>query len=1001
MAKGIRRNRNSGREKEGNLDLFSPVQAPISSSTVKILEGSNPEQREAITHGEGPLLIIAGAGTGKTAVITRRIAYLIASKKARPEEILALTFTDKAAAEMEERVDVLVPYGYAEVWISTFHAFGDRVLREEALEIGLDPAFRVLTRPEQVIFFREHLFEFPLSYYRPLGDPTRHIEAILSLFSRAKDEDISPAEYLAYARSLVQEAESRPEDRELVELSQKQMELALTYQRYQELLHQRCFIDFGDQVTLTLKLFREHPSVTRRYQERFRYILVDEFQDTNYAQWELVRLLAARHNNITVVGDDDQSIYKFRGAAISNILGFIKAYPQARQIVLTRNYRSPQSILDTAYRLIRQNDPERLEVKKAIDKRLKAEVPDGPQVTHLTFDTISSEADGVAGIIMEKVGSGAYSYGDFAILVRANRDADPFLRALNMKGIPWRFSGNQGLYSQEEVRLLISFLRCLADPKDSLSLFHLASSELYHMPALDLAYMSSYSKRHNRPLAWTFRHLDSIPELTEVSGEGRATARKVLSDIKAYLEYSRSHGTGEVLYHFLTESGYLKRLTSSSSYRSDEKVQNLAKFFEQVKRFGEISLEDRVPQFVAHLGLLIHAGDDPATAEADLDADAINVLTVHKAKGLEFPVVFMVSLVSDRFPSRGRRDPLELPEPLIKDVLPSGDFHLQEERRLFYVGMTRAKRELYFTSAIDYGGPRKRKVSQFVLEALDKPKVEEVAFKASPLDVIERFGASVVREPATVFAIPEDEIITLSHLQIDDYLTCPLKYKYVHILRVPIRQHHSVIYGKAIHDAVSHYFRARLAGQPVKEDDLIAAFEASWSSEGFITREHEEMRFQAGKEALRRFFQEEEAKKELPTYVEKPFSFLLGNNRVIGRWDRIDQKDDSVVIVDYKSSEVRDEKEAHRKAKESLQLSIYALAYEKAFGRIPDRVELRFLETGLVGAAVKTEKDLAKTGEMIKEVARCIRSRNYEARPEYLACSYCAYREICPYTARE
>jgi len=982
-------------------DRAAPLRYRESTAVDKVLEGLNPEQREAVTHGEGPLLIIAGAGTGKTAVITRRIAYLIASKRARPEEILALTFTDKAAAEMEERVDVLVPYGYAEVWISTFHAFGDRVLREEALELGLDPAFRVLTRPEQVIFFREHLFEFPLSYYRPLGDPTRHIEAVLSLFSRAKDEDVSPAEYLAYAQGLVEQAQLNPEDKELATLSQKQMELALTYQGYQDLLHQHGFVDFGDQVTLTLKLFREHPSVTRRYQERFHYILVDEFQDTNYAQWEIVRLLAARHNNITVVGDDDQSIYKFRGAAISNILGFIKAYPQARQIVLTRNYRSPQSILDTAYRLIRQNDPERLEVKKAIDKRLKAQAPGGPPVKHLAYDTLSSEADAVAGLIEEKVASGSYSYGDFAILVRANRDADPFLRALNMKGIPWRFSGNQGLYGQEEVRLLIAFLRCVADPKDSLSLYHLAASELYRMPAADLAHCNSFSRRNNRPLSWTFRHLDALPELAEVSLEGRATANKVLSDIRSYMELSRSHGAGEVLYHFLTESGYLKRLTSSSSYRSEEKVQNIARFFEQVKRFGEIAREDRIPQFVAHLDLLIQAGDDPATAEADLDADAVNVLTVHKAKGLEFTVVFMVSLVSDRFPSRGRTEPLELPEPLIKDTLPGGDFHLQEERRLFYVGMTRAKQELYFTSALDYGGQRKRKVSQFVLEALDVPRAEAAAFKPSPLEVIERHAPPLIREPGAVYTITDDEVITLSHLQIDDYLTCPLKYKYIHILRVPIRQHHSVIYGKALHDAVSGYFRHRLAGRPISEEELLAAFEASWSSEGFLTREHEEMRLQAGRAALRRFFQEEEASGELPTYVEKPFSFLLGNDRVIGRWDRIDQKDDGVVIVDYKSSDIRDEKEAHRKAKESLQLAIYALAYQKTFGQIPDRVELRFLESGLVGSAVKTEKDLIKTEERIKEVSRGIRSRDYQARPEYLACGYCAYREICPSTVRE
>ncbi|MBE0479287.1 UvrD-helicase domain-containing protein, partial [Candidatus Aerophobetes bacterium] len=274
----------------------------------KILQGLHDEQREAVTYGQGPLLIVAGAGTGKTQVITRRIAYLVSAKMAKPEEILALTFTEKAALEMEERVDVLVPYGYTEFWISTFHAFGDRILREKALEIGLSSDFQVLSTPEQVIFFREHLFDFPLSYYRPLGNPTRYIQAILNLVSRAKDEDISPENYLDYVRCLEKRAKENPEDEALQEIALKEKEIALSYEKYQELLATSGKIDFGDQINLTLKLFREHPSILKEYQRRFRYILIDEFQDTNYSQFQLVKLLAKEHRNITVVGDDDQCL---------------------------------------------------------------------------------------------------------------------------------------------------------------------------------------------------------------------------------------------------------------------------------------------------------------------------------------------------------------------------------------------------------------------------------------------------------------------------------------------------------------------------------------------------------------------------------------------------------------------------------------------------------------------------------------------------------------------
>src|SRR5438552_14163162 len=273
-----------------------------------ILDGLNDAQRRAVVHDAGPLLVVAGAGTGKTRVITYRIAHLINEGKARPHEILALTFTDKAAAEMEERVDRLVPYGYADVEISTFHAFGDRILREHSLEVGLAPDFRVLSRAEQVIFFRDRIFEFPLERYRPLGDPTRHLQAIISLISRCKDEDISPAEYHACAERLRLGAE----DDEANDRAAQQAELAATYARYQELMARESAVDFGDQIVLALNLLRGRSHVLNAYQRRFRYILIDEFQDTNHAQFEMVKLLAARHRNLTAVFDDDPAIYRFR-----------------------------------------------------------------------------------------------------------------------------------------------------------------------------------------------------------------------------------------------------------------------------------------------------------------------------------------------------------------------------------------------------------------------------------------------------------------------------------------------------------------------------------------------------------------------------------------------------------------------------------------------------------------------------------------------------------------
>ena len=958
----------------------------------RILEGLNPPQAAAVTHETGPLLIIAGAGTGKTTVITRRIAHLIATRRARPSEILALTFTDKAAAEMEERVDTLVPYGYADVQISTFHAFGDRLIKENALELGLTPEFRVLTRAEQVIFLRDHLFEFPLKHYRPLGDPTRHLQAILSQWSRLKDEDVGPDEYLALAERLL--AAATDDERRLH--AEQHLELARTYAQYQTLMARLGQIDFGDQIVEALRLFRTRPHVLRRHQERYKHILVDEFQDTNYAQFELVKLLAARQRNVVVVGDDDQAIFRFRGASMSNILAFDRAYPDARQVVLQENRRSPQAVLDAAYRLIQHNNPDRLEVAQNIDKRLISILGVGEAPRHLAFDTVSTESDQVAEMIQEEHERGR-PYRDFAILVRVNNDADHYLRALNMRGIPWTFSGNAGLYGRPEVRLLIAFLRGVAHPDDSVSLHYLASSEVYQVPIVDLTKCATYADRKHR---WLFDVLRAVPEEVAITEDGAGAVARLVADLQRYMELAREHPTGEVLYQFLVDSGLMTRYAKAPA-ELEQEVQNVSKFFTRVKDAARVLKYDNVREFVNHLDALIDAGDDPAVAEADTETPAVHVLTVHKAKGLEWPVVFMVECMQNRFPSTRRSDPVELPPELIKDALPTGDFHEQEERRLFYVGMTRAKERLYLTSAEDMGGKRKWKVSQFVLEALDLPKEAARPFRAQAIEQLRRLAPAPDHAGLTLAPMGDDEALAISHRQVDDYETCPLKYQYIHILRIPLRQHHSVVYGSALHNAVEFYLRRRAAGNYTPLEDFLLAFDQAWRNEGFLTREHEEQRKRAGVAALTRFYHEEEASGQKPTEVEREFGFDLGLDRVRGRFDRVDETPEGLVVIDYKSSDVTDQKKADQRAKDSLQLKMYALAQKKMTGTLPVRVELRFLESGLTGRHVPTLEDLETARQAIKDAARGIRNREFEATPEYQSCRYCPYNQICPRTATQ
>jgi DNA helicase-2/ATP-dependent DNA helicase PcrA len=968
----------------------------------RILGGLNAAQHEAVTHDAGPLLIVAGAGTGKTTVITRRIAWLIAQRRARPEEILALTFTDKAAAEMEERVDQLVPYGYADVEIATFHAFGDGLLRGHSLEIGLRNDFSVLSRAEQVIFLRDRLFDLPLKRYRPLGDPTRHLQAIITLVSRCKDEDISPVDYAWCAAQLQLAAATEPVDEERRDRAEGQVELAATYAKYQELMARDGNIDFGDQIVLALRLLRERAHVLSFYQRRFKYILVDEFQDTNYAQFELVKLLAARHRNVAVVADDDQSIYKWRGAAISNVVGFLDHYASAKQIVLTQNFRSHQAVLDSAYRLIVHNNPDRLEVRSGIDKHLVAvrEAP-GPEPQHLHYETATQEADAVAQMIRERIERGDWALTDVAVLVRSNGDADQFLRSFNLRGIPWTFSGNAGLYGRPEVRLLLAFLRVVAHPDDSVSTHYLASSDLYQVPIVDLTRCATHADRKHRWLFDVLREAEEIPELAgELSEEARLSIRHLVGDLVRYMELGREMPTGELLYQFLVDSGWLARMSKAATARDEAEVQNISKFFRRIQDASKALRYDNVREFVKHLDALIDAGEDPAVAEADVETPAVRVLTVHKAKGLEFPVVFLVNCVQGKFPVQKRRDALELPAEIVRDLLPAGDFHTQEERRLFYVGMTRARRELFFTSARDYGGTRERKVSQFVLEALDLPKdAARPPFRSRAVEEIERFAPAPESDGGTLPAMAESEELLISHKQVDDYQTCPLKYRYVHLLRVPILRHHTVVYGTTIHAVVEFYLKRRVEGNYTSLEDLLAEYDRKWLNQGFLTWEHQEARKAAGREALTRFWHHEETEGLKPTWVEKDFAFSVGNNRVRGRFDRVDEDLLGATIIDYKTSEVTRQRDADRRVADNLQLKMYALAWRDMTGRLPQRVELRFIETHVTGRHEPTEADLEKAREAVREAAAGIRARRFEATPSRQACRYCAYNQICPFTA--
>jgi DNA helicase-2/ATP-dependent DNA helicase PcrA len=356
--------------------------------------------------------------------------------------------------------------------------------------------------------------------------------------------------------------------------------------------------------------------------------------------------------------------------------------------------------------------------------------------------------------------------------------------------------------------------------------------------------------------------------------------------------------------------------------------------------------------------------------------------------------------VEQKFPLRRRGDPIPLPETLAKEASCGGDPHLQEERRLFYVAMTRAREELVLSSASDYGSARARKLSRFVVEALDLPRALPLPRRSQALEALARQQPPTEREPVPETLLSEDETLVLSYSHLDDYQTCPLKYRYVRVLRVPLLLHHRVVYGSAIHKAIQQMFKARLELRAFGEEQLVAAFRAAWVSEGFLSREHEERRLAAGEQTLRRFFRQESEAPWSPTAVEKEFAFYVERTKLVGRYDLVAVTDGRVSILDFKTGSVTDQEQADSRVRDSLQLDVYSLAWQSATGRLPDWVELRFLESGLSAGRQPREEDARRTRELVTEVAKRIRRREFPAQPSWNACGGCPFRDICPHTAR-
>lgn len=954
----------------------------------------NPQQKAAVKYGEGPLLIIAGAGTGKTLVITERIKHLITKEIVLPSEVLALTFTEKAAQEMEERVDIAMPYGYTQMWISTFHSFADRVLRAEALNIGLDPKYHLLSEAESTQFLRSNLFAFDLKYFRPLGNPTKFVAGILQHFSRLGDEDITPSEYLAWVKK--QKSKSKNQ-KELEQEVGKWQELAAAYEKYEELKVKEGVLDFADLITKTLKLFRQRPNIMAKYRQQFKFILVDEFQDTNYAQNELAILLAGKRANITVAADDDQSIYRFRGAAVSNVLQFTDNFPKAKIVVLAQNYRSTQEILDRAYELIQHNNPDRLEVKERINKRLVAtRGVKGDKIEFLHVDRVENEAEQVARKIVQLIEEEKRDFSDFAILVRANNHAEPFARALSRAGIPYQFLGPGQLFRQDEVKDVISYLKVLYNFEDSLALYRVLSMEHFDLPARDLASILNYARRFNLSLFAACEGIDEIFVQT-------ATKKKIkdfVEMVKRHLALVPKETAGQLAYYFLQDWGLLTKISNPDTSQAEKRAQNISRFFDKLKTYEVEHQDASVFAVVDWIELAQELGESPLAADTDWTrTNAVNLLTVHSAKGLEFPVVFLVNLVGQRFPTVERREQIPIPDELIKEILPVGDYHLEEERRLFYVGMTRACDRLYFSAADYYGeGKREKRLSPFLVEALgEKVLTTPVSTRSEQLGIFEWAKVQGKGEEKPLL-VPIEYI---SYSQIQTFATCPLHFKLKYILGIPTPPTGAQSFGVTLHATVRDFYQKRINGGKPGEKELFELYEQNWIREGYKDKKHEELMKKRGERYLETFLRKLDGKTK-PAVLEQSFVLPIPRQglpplRVGGKIDRVDKTPGGLEIIDYKTGE---NIPAEKDIEKDLQLTIYALAATEVrdplFNKKPDQVRLSlyFFEGGKKLTTIRSQEQLeAAKDEIVSWVDKMSKS-DFKC-PGGLACQNCEYRLMC------
>ena len=658
---------------------------------MSIYDTLNPKQKEAVLHTDGPLLILAGAGSGKTRVLTHRIAYLIDECGVNPWNIMAITFTNKAAGEMRERVDNLVGFGAESIWVSTFHSSCVRILRRHIENLGYTTSFSIYDSDDQKTLMRQ--------VFKTLDIDTKQFKerSVLAAISSAKDKLITPEEFLLNAGGDFREKKTGE-----------------IYKEYQKQLKKNNALDFDDLIVKTVELFQNNPQILDYYQERFRYIMVDEYQDTNMAQFKLVSLLASKYRNLCVVGDDDQSIYRFRGADIQNILSFENTFPGTMVIKLEQNYRSTQNILDAANEVIRHNFGRK-------DKTLWTANGEGDKILFKQFDTAKDEAD----FVVRQIRDSGYSYQDQAVLYRTNAQSRLLEERCIFYNVPYRLVGGVNFYQRKEIKDILAYLKTIANGVDDLSVIRIINVPKRGIGATTIGRVTAFASEHNMSF------YDTLKEAKQIPGIGKAAEKisRFIAQMEAFraMAYSEEYSMKDLIDHILEDTGYEEELQEEGEIEAQTRLENIEELINKAAAYEEDSEHPTLDEFLEQVALVADIDN------VDDTEDRVTLMTLHSAKGLEFPKVYLVGMEDGLFPG-------------MMSIMSGDKTEMEEERRLCYVGITRAKKELVLTAArqrMINGETRWSKPSRFINEIppnlLDTDKLQP-AFGKSKQDDPGDFG---------------------------------------------------------------------------------------------------------------------------------------------------------------------------------------------------------------------------------------------------------------------